>query len=214
MSLNISLYAQYDPRWANVELAPGITMAQDGCLVTSIAMGLSNYGINVLPGDLCQKFKAVGGFNSDGSLSHDAIEKVYPNVSFYERVYTSNWPGDAAKVLVAEAIHRVKNLVDLGHAVYLHVDNVGHDGIADHFVACKGYSAGDLLENNPDGGVEQWFSTRFGDPSQRLYGYYSIIGDPANSLKYGALSHKLAEIKRGRNVQTYAKECLDDLIRS
>lgn len=220
MALNLPAYSQFDPRWASMELVPGMTMGRWGCMVTSICMALKNYAIDITPGDLCAKLKAINGFDSEGNLKHEAVSKLYPDVIFYERVYTSNFPGQGQKWLVSAAIERVKNLLALGQPAILNVDNVGNDGIPDHWVMAKEYRNGDFLIHNPDGGLEQWFSQRYGDPTKKLFGHYAILGPaigyPDSSSherqQMGLALWKAAMVWKGRNVQTYSKEIVDALL--
>lgn len=218
--INLPTWNQGDPRWRDIELAPGLPMWRYGCLITSIAMGLKNYAIDIDPGQLCLKLKAAGGFDSEGNMVHSVMNSLFHDVLLYRRVHTTNFPGDASKTLIGEAIRQVDQLLKLGQPVPLVVDHVGNDGLPDHAVIAKEYRNGDFLINNPDGGIEQWFSDRYGDPMKKLYGHFAIIGPglgfPPQSTpdhqKMGLALWKAAMVWRGRDVATYSKEIVDSLV--
>ena len=61
----IPYFAQDDSRWASVLIGgfPGVTMANYGCAVTSVAMVFNRYGISITPGQLAREdiFVCYGG---------------------------------------------------------------------------------------------------------------------------------------------------------
>lgn len=187
-------------------------------MVTSLSMALSNYAIDVDPGELCKKIVAVGGFDAQGYFDNNVIPRMFPTVLNYERGNTTNLPN--GKIQPATAVEKIKSLVMAGQPVLLWVDSILQDGQADHWVVAKDVKGDDFLINNPAGGVEQWFSVRFGDPLKKIYGYLAIVGPPINfpdtasqsDMKRGQAMFKAAQVAQGKNVQTYAKEILQDLI--
>ncbi len=212
--MNLPNYNQADPRWANEPMGTsGEIMRRFGCLVTAISSSLKAYGLDFDPGALCRKLSSVGGFDQHSNLLHEAIEKIHHNLVFYVRVYTTNSPALSQKVLVGAAMSQVNNLLDLGHPVMLEVDNVGNDGRPDHWVQARGHANGDYLVMNPDGGTEHWFSSRYGDPARKLFGYYAILGDQPEGPKLGKVAWKAAMVWKGKSVDTYSKEILDALIK-
>lgn len=225
--MNLPLYNQSDPQWADYKMGvlpdgSFLTMRRWGCLVTSVSMALKNYAIDADPGFLCALLGGVGGLDKEGNLVHSGIEKLYPNVIFYERRYTTNYPSPTPtpKLLIGEALSRLDRYLKLGQPVILEVDNVGNDGRPDHWVVAKEYKNGDFLIHNPDGGVEQWFSQRYGDPVKKLYGYYQIIGSPVGfptnstpqNQELGLAAWKAAMVWKGKNVSTYSKEILEAIL--
>lgn len=225
--IGLPLYNQADPRWAEYEMGTlpdgtKLTMRRWGCLVTSLSMALKNYAIDADPGFLCALLRGVAGLDQEGNLVHGAIEKLYPNVTFYERRYTTNYPFQAPqpKMLAGAALQRLDRYLKLGQPVILEVDNVGNDGRPDHWVVAKEMRDGDFLIHNPDGGVEQWFSQRYGDPAKKLYGFYQVIGPSVgfppqatdDSMRDGLAAWKASMVWRGKNVATYSKEILDALL--
>ena len=68
--ITLQSYAQTDPKWSQTVMKPGtLTLGQAGCLVTSCAMCLSNFGITVTPGDLCTQLSSRKGFDVNSMLS-------------------------------------------------------------------------------------------------------------------------------------------------
>ncbi len=212
-------YNQATPSWASIEMAPGFILRQYGCFDTCVAMALANFGINVDPGQLCLAMKSIGGFDAEGNMIHSKLETLYPSILDYRRVNTTNAPGNVGKTLILTAIDQIRRFLATGMPVMLWVDNVGNDGLPDHWVLIKDFRNGDFLINNPDGGVEQWFSVKYGDITKKLYGYYVIIGSPlgvpdtstTDDKRDGQAAFKAAQVYKGHNVQTYAKEILDTL---
>jgi len=225
--INLPLYNQGNPQWGDYVMGKWpdgtlLTMRRWGCMVTSLSMALKNYGIDADPGFLCSLLGGTGGLDQEGNLVHSGIEKIYPDVVFYERQYTSNYPGNTPKpkLLIGESLRRLQSYLSLGQPVILEVDNVGNDGRPDHWVVAKEYRDGDFLIHNPDGGIEQWFSKRYGDPAQKLYGFYQVIGQPTgfppNSpperQNLGLAAWKAAQVWKGKNVATYSKEILGHIV--
>ena len=176
--MQVKLQNQGDPRWFSEEMAPGVKIGPEGCFLSCIAMALGNYAIDTDPGSLSTALKPLGGFDSEGNMNHNKLPLLYPQILDFRRVDTTNAPGGGGKTLPLTAIEDIKRLISIGMPVQVWVDNVGNDGKPDHWVLCKDYKNGDFLINNPDGGLEQWFSVRYGDITKKLYGYYAMIGPP------------------------------------
>lgn len=221
MSIPVITVNQGDFRWKDIVMSPSkLTIGGYGCLASAICASLPVYGIRMAPGDFFRKLVSVGGFDADGNLIHQSIEKIDQNLVFYERLYTTNSTSKTQKNLVSAVIDRAKNLLSLGQPVMLEVDNVGQDGVADHWVCAWDYKDGDFLVMNPDGGNFHKFSERYGDPVHKLYGIYTILGPSHNfpdwssdeRRKAGLAAWKAAMVWKGKNVSTYSREILDALI--
>src|SRR5258708_31898383 len=65
LELNVPRFAQADPRWADDLLGrTDSTMGGEGCAVSSAAMVLAYYGVNIDPGGLNTFLTNNGGFTS------------------------------------------------------------------------------------------------------------------------------------------------------
>lgn len=217
--MRVQNYSQFDPRWADVVMAPSsLKMRGWGCMVTSLSMALGNYAIEINPGDLCRKISEFKGFDSLGYFDNTVIPKMFPSVLNYARENTTNIPG--GRLQPSAAIEKIRSLVSAGQPVLIWVDNVKQDGEADHWVLVKDHKNVDFLINNPDGGLEQWFSVRYGDPLKKIYGFLALVGPPIefpdhstiSDKKRGQAMFKAAQVAQGKNVQVYSKEILNDLV--
>jgi len=67
LELNVPRFAQADSAWADSPLGdtPG-TMAEEGCAVSSAAMVLAYYGVQVDPGSLNDYLRVHGGYTPEG----------------------------------------------------------------------------------------------------------------------------------------------------
>lgn len=70
-------YLQTDPAWADLALGQsGDKMANAGCTVCCIAMGLSALGHPLDPGEVCQELSAVDGFTESGQVVWQAVKEI------------------------------------------------------------------------------------------------------------------------------------------
>ncbi len=90
-SQNIEYFLQTDLRWGNDILGnSSYTLAQQGCVVTDVAMVLNYFGYNVDPGSLNEEFTANQVYTENGSLLWYKIEDLYPVEYEYKRFF-SDW---------------------------------------------------------------------------------------------------------------------------
>ena len=79
VTLSVPRFAQGDVRWANDVLAGTQgTMAQEGCAVSSAAMVLSFYGLDLDPGRLNQFLTDHDGFTAEGWLRWEKAADFVP----------------------------------------------------------------------------------------------------------------------------------------
>jgi Peptidase_C39 like family len=219
MPYTLPLYNQGDPKWRNNPLGTsGNTIGSHGCTVSAIAMLLARFGITETPATVVTKLRAVGGFMPSGDLLWAAIPQVWPRVHFVWRQYTTlEDPSYAYRKTMASSIIQVHRLLSMGQPVLLNVDAV-KDTRPDHWVVAEDGTLAEFVINNPDGGRRQLFSDRFGELARGIYGYTVLIGDTAyfpswsTDLQDAHAVWKAAEVAAGRNIATYSKEILEDLI--
>lgn len=108
-----TFYAQRDKRWANDSLGKTTeTMGEVGCLVSSVAMNFSYYGIDVTPKSLNDALTKVEGYTPRGwliwsklsTVTNKQISTSFPTLS-HDTIYRSLHKG--TPVLAKVYIHKV-----------------------------------------------------------------------------------------------------------
>lgn len=235
ITIPLPLYNQGDPTWAFKKLGNAVDangnpllMWSHGCYVTSVAMLLANFGVNVTPGELCDKLNSVNGFDAGGQLEWDAIEKLFPSVVWADSFWTTRFTkaNDVSKVQQDVALNRIASMVRMGMPVILCVDvpHVNTPDWPDHAIVLK-YAPGDgygWTYNDPNGGTVGQFAegSEYGLPKDGVFGARFLIGSPLYFADYskdqdkknGQVANRLAQIKRGRNVTLNCNEALDIMI--
>lgn len=87
VELNVPHFRQGDARWGKDALAGTEgSLAAEGCAVTSAAMVLASYGVDVNPGSLNHFLTEHGGFEGTGWLIWDKVPEFAPGkcVKIYE----------------------------------------------------------------------------------------------------------------------------------
>src|SRR5580704_16993111 len=79
VELNVPRFAQGDPRWAEDLLGPtASTIGSEGCAVSSAAMVLAYYGVNVDPGLLNKFLTDHDGYTPEGWLYWEKAAAFVP----------------------------------------------------------------------------------------------------------------------------------------
>lgn len=74
---SVPYYLQTDTSWADLALGESDEkMANAGCTVCCVAMGLSALGHPMDPGEVCHELSAVDGFTESGQVVWRAVEEV------------------------------------------------------------------------------------------------------------------------------------------
>lgn len=206
------LISQQDSRWANILLGfntdSKYNIKNYGCLLSCLAMGLCYYDYDTDPEDLNAKLKKVGGFAGGGNYVWHSVEKITDKMKeVLVRV------GDVYPA-TDEHINQIKNSLDNGYPVVLHIDYDPKDADDDqHWVLAIGYNPNDendITIVDPLGGVVKslksylgWFRPNF---RRTLIDYCILIGKvvPSN-LKDVKINWDDAEGKR-KNVGWYVYE--------
>lgn len=224
----IPIYNQGAPAWRDVIIGRGadgpLTIGSHGCLLTCEAMRLPAYGYSDTPDVLVSKAKITGGvLDIEGNMAWNGMERIYPNLAFLERRYTTNRQGSAAdgspKVLPQAAIDRIKLLLLMGQPVPLEVFTPA----GQHFVLAVKWDDArkDFLCHDPNGGIETWFKDRYGDPMTKLMGWILSVGPtawfPPNSTpdrQQMGLSLGFAQLAaRGKDTKANALRAAEALLR-
>ena len=83
-------YSQKDPRWGQDRLGRGGgTLAREGCVVTSVAMAMTNSGFPIDPGDLNRRLTQSDNLTHSGLLKWKGVSEVSGGrvkATFYDTV--------------------------------------------------------------------------------------------------------------------------------
>ena len=108
VEISVPVFAQDDPRWADVRIGPSTdTMGDEGCAVTSAAMVAAFYGIKTDPQQLNAFLTRTGGFTDDGlihwsrvpAIAPDHLELAYNGGPSYELIDSNLLAGNPVIVL-------------------------------------------------------------------------------------------------------------------
>lgn len=222
MKMQLPIFNQQDSKWRNKPLgSSSVTMGSHGCFTCAVTVAMNNYGHQIDPGQLCDQLNAAGGYDAEGLLIWDKLEKLYPDLVLASVFDTTNMTTSGSHVLISEAIKRIQNLVRMGVPVLITVDvpGVNAPGQSDHIICCV--DAEEWLCNDSNGGVEVKFAQGFpyGPPEKAIFGARVLVGGPTSFPSYsdfrdkrdGTALWKAAQVMRGRNVQTYSREIVKTL---
>lgn len=163
---------QADPRWGMKSLGgSALTIASDGCTLTSLTMALQNWAINLRPDEVEAKLRAVGGFDN-GRIIWTKIPLAFPDVYFHYRWDTTNNPSNSifSKMSPEAALEKVRRLIGLGDPVLLNVANGIH-----WVVAFEDYC---LMIMDPLNLGPMPYTQKYGDPLKTLWGFAALAGPP------------------------------------
>ena len=94
-------YSQTDPAWKAKLLGfdKTSTLGNFGCLLTSVSMLASAYGVNETPDSLNEKMKKVAGFSAGTAfMIPGAIPAAMPGIRYVTYVNCSNAPAPLAEI--------------------------------------------------------------------------------------------------------------------
>ncbi len=105
-------YAQWQQPWGSMAMGSGWTMADSGCLVTSLTMVANYYGIKINPGNMLSSLKQNGLIGSNAFTSSSG-SIVFSGKTFSWTSEGANW-GD------------IENRLNNGMPVIAHLGPEGH----------------------------------------------------------------------------------------
>ncbi len=150
-------WKQYDEKWGSIPLSPSsTTMAESGCLVTSIASLIAKSGVatNVdgefNPGTFVKALSKVNSFSSEGDLvSLAKPSQIAPDFQF-EKEAKLTGKGNQSDV------NKIKKFLDQGYYIVAQVSN---DNTAQHFVAIDTVEGNSVKIMDPGFEEEELFPT-------------------------------------------------------
>ena len=150
---NFEEWKQIDPKWKDITIGnSSTTMAQAGCLITSVSMQLMRSGVK-LNIDNFDPGKAAKAFDFQGAnLVWSSVSNVAPNFKFVKKV---SLKGKSKE----EKIKITSDLINQGYYVVANVKNGGHwvavTGVGNNTIYMSdpgSYNAGnDLFARYPEG---------------------------------------------------------------
>lgn len=210
---------QSDKRWGFKPLGTqGQTLASAGCLISALASGFGQYGLDLRPDEMLVKLNQVNGILPSGELDTGTIVKAFPNICFRGRWDTDLMKDGNHSVMEYDwAMKKILRLIELGNPVYLAVDypGFGTPGKADHFVTLVSNSW-DIMD--PADGQFHKLQDKYGDINKAIYGFLALVGPPISvdvggDIKIGIAAWKAGMAKKGGpNTSTYINEILDSLL--
>jgi hypothetical protein len=221
--MKLPIFNQGDVRWASKHLGTSkATMRDSGCFTSAVAVAMNNYGHQIDPGQLCDQLSANGGYDADGLLEWNVLEKLYPDLVLADAFDTTDMNTSGSHVLIDVAMKRIQSLVRMGIPVLITVDvpGVNSPGQSDHIICCT--DAENWLCNDSNGGVEVKFAPNFpyGPPEKAIFGARILVGAPTSfpdssderDKRDAVALWKASQVMRGRHVPTYAKEIVDSFL--
>lgn len=151
-SSNCTIFAQGDKRWGSISLGSSSTdMANSGCAVTSIAIGIACSGTetsvaNFDAGKFIKALNEGGCFTSSGEIywGCSAINKIAPNV------HLVNIIRDIGGKTISEKTSLINNNNQNGNFVLVHFVNNKHS--RGHYVVVNEVSGNKVIAKDPAGG--------------------------------------------------------------
>lgn len=159
-------FSQRDPRWSNIPLANmggAPSIGRWGCLMTTLTMLAGHFGKNTTPDQFNRDMVARGGFINGYFTRWDALNKVYPDIIFIDKV---DHPAPAL-------ISRIDASLQAGTPVPAMVDltpQTAYSDIDQHWVLVVARQGSDYLIHDPANqtpGVSSLLS-RYGKPGGAL----------------------------------------------
>lgn len=140
---DIKQYSQTDPAWKSKLLGfdKTSTIGYYGCLLTSITMLASGYGLNETPDTLNEKMKGVGGFSAGTAwLVPGAVPAALSGLRYVTYTKCSGAPAPLGEI---------DAWLGQGKPVVIEVDWSPQAGIQTHYMLVYGKEDGDYLVYDP-----------------------------------------------------------------
>ena len=169
----LSDWKQAGKEWSNITIgSTNSTIGDVGCLVTSIAILIkkSNVSTNDIypfnPGTFVISLNNSYGFDENGNLQYDAIEKVVPKFIYQD---TINLNGKSK----SEKLYQLKKYYEMGY--YISVEVYGATPNNQHWVAIDSIDDNNVIMYDPaSDSISMWDKYDWNKTSQFIY--FKAIG--------------------------------------
>ncbi len=137
----VQKYSQQDPKWKAVKLGfdKESTIGNFGCLLTSISMVASHYGLDETPASLNEKLKAAGGFQGAYLMPY-TVSIVLKGISYKTYIDCKAQPAP---------LPEIDTWLGMGKPVILEVDWSPQAGVQTHYLVAYAHKDGDYLIYDP-----------------------------------------------------------------
>lgn len=173
-------FSQTDPRWASNKLGTSnTTIGGYGCLMTDVAMLLTNLGKDTNPAKLNSDLIRVGGYLYGNRLIYDKVRTIYPDVAV-------DWANFIDCEKVPAPLDKIRALLRKRRLVIVKVDyKPATAPVDEHWVLLDGEAGNDFYATDPIDGRRVLFSVRYGDPARyifRIVSFYSTLPIPPTPI--------------------------------
>lgn len=165
--LNVPTFSQRDPAWASQQLGHCSyhTLASAGCAVTSVAMVMKYYGINVNPGSLDAWLTNNGGYVNGCDILWTIAANYSNKIQWHQRIDWADW-------------NRIRQELDNGYPVIGHVTS---SSFPEHFIVITGYQGSTFYINDSWDGLQ----TTLGSKGYTLHSLRLYRGTPQQQCTPG-----------------------------
>ncbi len=160
-------WSQMDPRWGSISVGGGGSIANIGCLATSIAMLIAKSGVPTIvqgefnPGTFVQAMNDNGGFVNGGDLVWGAVSNVAPSFQYVGRTSVSGNEAEKAKELIDQGYYVVAQVTGYGSGQHwVAIDRVENGRV---IMMDPASDKTDMVDYYPNGMVD-------------TYAYYKVAG--------------------------------------
>jgi hypothetical protein len=139
----IKQYSQTDPAWKAKMLgfSNSSTIGNFGCLLTSVSILASAYGLNESPDSLNEKMKKVSGFSAGTAfMIPSAVPSVLPGIRYVTYINCANAPAPLAEI---------DAWLGRGKPVIIEADWSPQAGVQTHYMVVYGKQDDDYLVYDP-----------------------------------------------------------------
>ena len=160
-------WRQYGASWSNIKIGnTNSTIADIGCLVTSVAILIEKSGISnpinpFNPGTFVEALNNNKGFDNNGNLQYNAINKVVPGFKYMGQISLQNKSP-------AEKYSLIKQYFDMGY--YLTVEVKGATTGNQHWVAVNSVDDNNVFMIDPgSNNTNMWYAYEVSKTSKFNY---------------------------------------------
>ena len=159
--IEVAYFLQNDPLWAAESLGnSNSSLGSSGCLVSSIATAVNNYGFSYTPKELNELFTENDVYTENGLVIWKNIKLAIPELGYeYSRIFD---------------VKTIEKLIDSGK---LPIIEVKYKGVGiNHWVAVIGSDGTDFLVMDPLN--QSKTPTKLSEHGSRAYAYRVIVNAP------------------------------------
>jgi len=191
---NIKLFSQADSRWGSLKLRTSTTstVKSDGCLLCCVATTLNYFGKEITPDRLNDDITRVKGWYQACRLTYGSITEIYPDI-------TVDWNNYIECADTGAPLDKIDAILVSGRIPIVKVDfNPKTSALEEHWVCIIGKDeANSYIIMDPIDGSEQYFQSRYGDPSRYIFKIVTYSGPiPEGGVTIESLNAHIQELTK------------------